>query len=101
MFWDCLTKLLIPHFDPFFKQPIKTKSILFVDDQKFLDSLSRKSKSKNLAELNELHNASRLVSTFVDNVTSNNNNQYPNNIFSIMILNENHPTGKVEIRRNY
>lgn len=90
-----------PHFDPNFKQPVGTNSVLFIDDQKFLDSLSRKEKSDNLAHLIDLHNKSHVVSTFMDNVTSNDNNKYPNNIFSIMILNENHPTGKIIIRRNY
>jgi hypothetical protein len=26
---------------------------------------------------------------------------YPNNIFSIMILNENHPRGEITIKRNF
>lgn len=93
--------LIDPHFDPKLKQPVYTKNVIFVDDEKFLDYISRKVKSDNFDRIKELHNQSRIIATFFDNVTSNDNGVYPNNIFSIMILNENHPTGKVVIKRNY
>jgi len=94
-------KLIDPHFDPRFKLPITTKNVIFIDDEKFLDDISRKVKSDHLLRIRQLHNESMINSTFFDNVTSSNNGIYPNNIFSIMILNENHPTGKVVIKRNF
>jgi Dolichyl-phosphate-mannose-protein mannosyltransferase len=94
-------KLIDPHFDPNFKLPVTTKNVIFIDDEKFLDSISRKVKSDNLPLIKQLYNESSINSTFFDNVTSGDNGIYPNNIFSIMILNENHPTGKVVIKRNF
>jgi len=94
-------KLIDPHFDSNFKLPITTKNVIFVDDEKFLNDISRKVKSDNLVRIKQLFNESTINSTFYDNVTSSDNGIYPNNIFSIMILNENHPTGKVEIKRNF
>ena len=75
--------------------------MIFIDDEKFLDSISRKVKSDNLPRIKQLYNESSINFTFFDNVTSGDNGVYPNNIFSIMILNENHPTGKVVIKRNF
>jgi 4-amino-4-deoxy-L-arabinose transferase-like glycosyltransferase len=94
-------KLIDPHFDPNFKIPLTTKNVIFIDDDEFLNSLSRKVKSINLPLIKQLYNESSINSTFFDNVTSGDNGVYPNNIFSIMILNENHPTGKVIIKRNF
>jgi hypothetical protein len=94
-------KLIDPHFDPNFKIPVTTKNVIFIDDQKFLGSISRKVKSDNLRHIKELSNESSIKATFFDNVTSGDNGVYPNNILSIMILNENHPTGKVVIKRNF
>jgi Dolichyl-phosphate-mannose-protein mannosyltransferase len=93
--------LIDPHFDPKFKQPVNTKDVIFIDDEKFLDSISHRVKSDNFDQIRKLHNQSTIKATFFDNVTSTDNGIYPNNIFSIMILNENHPTGKVIIKRNY
>jgi dolichyl-phosphate-mannose-protein mannosyltransferase len=94
-------KLIDPHFDSNFKIPVTTKNVIFIDDEKFLDSISRKVKSDNLLRIKQLYNESSINFTFFDNVTSGDNGVYPNNIFSIMILNENHPTGKVVIKRNF
>ena len=94
-------KLIDPHFDPNFKLPVTTKQVIFIDDEKFLDSISRKVKSDNLGHIKQLYGESSVTGTFFDNVTSGDNGVYPNNIFSIMILNENHPTGKVVIKRNF
>jgi len=94
-------KLIDPHFDPNFKIPVTTKNVIFIDDEKFLDSISRKVKSDNLPRIKQLDNESSIKATFFDNVTSGDNGVYPNNILSIMILNENHPTGKVVIKRNF
>jgi hypothetical protein len=94
-------KLIDPHFDPNFKIPVTTKNVVFIDDEKFLDSISRKVKSDNLPIIKQLYNESSTKATFFDNVTSGDNDVYPNNILSIMILNENHPTGKVVIKRNF
>ena len=87
-------ELIDPHFDPKFKQPVNTKNVVFIDDEKFLDTLSHKVKSDNFVRIRGLNNQSSIKATFLDNVTANDNGVYPNNIFSIMILNENHPTGK-------
>jgi len=94
-------KLIDPHFDPNFKLPVTTKNVIFIDDESFLNDTSRKVKSNNLVHIKQLFNESTVISTFYDNVTSRDNGVYPNNIFSIMILNENHPTGKVEIKKNF
>jgi len=94
-------KLIDPHFDPNFKLPVTTKNVIFVDDENFLNDISRKVKSDNLVRIKQLFNESTITSTFYDNVTSRDNGVYPNNIFSIMILNENHPTGTVEIKKNF
>jgi len=75
--------------------------VIFIDDEKFLDSISRKVKSDNLGHIKQLYGESSVTGTFFDNVTSGDNGVYPNNIFSIMILNENHPTGKVVVKRNF
>jgi Dolichyl-phosphate-mannose-protein mannosyltransferase len=94
-------KLIDPHFDPKFKLPVTTKDVIFIDDEKFLDSISKNVKSDNLLHIRQLHDESSVISTFFDNVTSNDNGIYPNNIFSIMILNENHPRGEITIKRNF
>jgi Dolichyl-phosphate-mannose-protein mannosyltransferase len=94
-------KLIDPHFDPNFKLPVTTNNVIFIDDEIFLDSISRNVRSDNLIDIRQLHDESSIISTFFDNVTSKDNGIYPNNIFSIMILNENHPTGEVVIRRNF
>jgi len=94
-------KLIDPHFDPKFKLPVTTKNVIFIDDEKFLDDISSKVKSDNLLRIRQLHNESSVISTFFDNVTSLDNGIYPNDIFSIMILNENHPLGKIVIKRNF
>ena len=93
--------LIDPHFDPKYKLPVKTKNVIFIEDEKFLDAISKNVQSDNLVRIKQLIGESRVVSTFFDNVTSYDNGIYPNNIFSIMILNENHPTGDVVIKRNY
>jgi len=89
------------HFDPLFRQPLKTGKVLFIDDEKFLDTLSRNIKGQNIQEIRLKHENSTLIGSFLDNVTRYDNVQYPYNIMSIMILNENHPVGKVSIRRAY
>lgn len=89
------------HFDPLFRQPLKTGKVLFIDDEKFLDTLSRNIKGQNFQEIRLKHENSTLIGSFLDNVTRYDNGQYPYNIMSIMILNENHPVGKVSIRRAY
>lgn len=89
------------HFDPLFRQPLKTGKVLFIDDEKFLDTLSRNIKGQNIQEIRLKHENSTLIGSFLDNVTRYDNGQYPYNIMSIMILNENHPVGKVSIRRAY
>ncbi|HXW11964.1 MAG TPA: hypothetical protein VD694_04320 [Nitrososphaeraceae archaeon] len=94
-------KLIDPHFDPRFKLPVTTDNVVFIDDEKFIDSISRNVESDNLLDIKQLHDESSIITTFFDNVTSNDNGVYPNNIFSIMINNENHPTGEVVIRRNF
>jgi len=94
-------ELVDPHFDPNFKLPLTTKNVIFVEDNEFLDSISRKIHSNNLYEIKKLYNESAKTFTFFDNVTSADNGRYPYNIFSIMILNENHPTGQVVIKRNF
>ena len=106
--WDSywITKLVLnkdhelidPHFDPNFKLPVTTNNVIFIDDKIFLDSISKNVRSNNLLHIRQLHDESRIISTFFDNVTSHDNGIYPNNIFSIMILNENHPMGEVVIR---
>jgi hypothetical protein len=94
-------KVIDPHFDPKFKLPITTKNVTFIDDENFLGDISRNVKSDNLFRIRQLHDESSVISTFFDNVTSNDNGMYPNNIFSIMILNENHPVGVITIKRNF
>lgn len=94
-------KLIDPHFDPKFKLPVTTKNVIFIDDEKFLDDISKNIESDNLLQIRQLHDESAVIATFFDNVTSNDNGIYPNNIFSIMILNENHPTGQVVIKKNF
>lgn len=94
-------ELIDPHFDPKYELPVKTKNVVFIDDEKFIDAISKNVQSDNLLHIKQLRNESRLVSTFFDNVTSNDNGIYPNNIFSIMILNENHPRGEITVKRNY
>jgi hypothetical protein len=94
-------ELIDPHFDPKFKLPVTTKNVIFIDDEKFLDSISRNVRSDNLLRIRQLHDESSIISTFFDNVTSSDNGIYPNNVFSIMILNENHPRGEVVIKRNF
>jgi hypothetical protein len=94
-------ELIDPHFDPRFKLPVTTKNVILIDDQKFLDSISRNVQSDNLLRIRQLHDESSIMSKFFDNVTSKDNGMYPNNIFSIMILNENHPTGEITIKRNF
>ncbi|HKQ22481.1 MAG TPA: hypothetical protein VJS91_10610, partial [Nitrososphaeraceae archaeon] len=57
--------------------------------------------SSNLLRIRQLHGESHSIATFYDNVTRNDNGMYPNNIFSIMIANENRPLGEIVIKRNY
>ncbi len=90
-----------PHFDPHFKKQINTTMVLFVADNKFLDDFSHNLRTRNYQNIKNLFEESKIVANITDNVTSKNNGQYPYNIFSIMILNENHPTGSVQIRMNY
>jgi len=94
-------KLIDPHFDPRFELPVTTKNVIFIDDEKFIDSISRKVPSDNLLTIRQIHGESITTATFFDNVTSNDNGIYPNNIFSIMINNENHPRGEIIIKRNF
>jgi len=94
-------ELIDPHFDPKFKLPVTTKNVIFIDDEKFLDSISKNVESDNLLRIRQLHGESNVSATFFDNVTSKNNGIYPNNIFSIMIANENHPRGEIIIKRNF
>jgi hypothetical protein len=94
-------EIIDPHFDSNFKQPLTTKNVLFIEDSKFLDSISRKVQSNNLIQIRKINDEARINSTFFDNVTMADNNRYPGNIFSIMILNENHPIGQVKIKSNY
>ena len=90
-----------PHFDPQFRQEVKTKKVLFIDDEKFLSRIARDLRGENIKEIRSMHNNSTIVGTYLDNVTKYDNGQYPYNIMSIMILNENHPVGEVQLRRNY
>ncbi len=94
-------ELIDPHFDPKFKLPLTTKNVVFIDDEKFRDSISKNVESDNLLRIRQLHDESITISAFFDNVTGNDNGMYPNNIFSIMILNENRPTGDVVIKSNF
>jgi Dolichyl-phosphate-mannose-protein mannosyltransferase len=93
--------ILDPHFDPHFKKQINTTKVLFIADNKFLKDFSQNIKTKNYQNIKNLFEESKIVANITDNVTSKNNGQYPYNIMSIMILNENHPTGQVQIRKNY
>jgi len=90
-----------PHFDPQFRQEIKTKKVLFIDDEKFLSRIARDLRGQNIMQIKSMHNDSTIVGTYLDNVTKYDNGQYPYNIMSIMTLNENHPVGVVQLRRNY
>jgi dolichyl-phosphate-mannose-protein mannosyltransferase len=90
-----------PHFDPQFRQEIKTKKVLFIDDEKFLSRIARDLRGQNIMQIKSMHNDSTIVGTYLDNVTKYDNGQYPYNIMSIMVLNENHPVGVVQLRRNY
>ena len=94
-------ELIDPHFDPKFKKQIQTDKVLLVEDPKFLQSISRRLDSDNLREIRQLNNESKEIATFIDNVTSHTTQNYPYNTLPIMIWNENHPTGKVSIKRNY
>lgn len=94
-------ELIDPHFDSKFKDEIKTEKVLLVEDPIFLQSISRRLDSDNLREIRQLNNESKEIATFMDNVTSHTNQNYPYNTLPIMISNENHPTGKVVIKRNY
>lgn len=94
-------ELIDPHFDPKFKKQIQTDKVLLIVDPNFLESISRRLNSDNLREMRTLNNESKEVSTFIDNVTSHTNQNYPYNTLPIMIWNENHPIGKVSIKRNY
>ena len=93
--------MLDPRFDPKFQEPIKTEKVLLVEDPKFNQSISRKINSENLMQIREVQNKSKEIATFVDNVTSYTRNTYPYNTLPIMISNEDHPIGKVVIKRNY
>ncbi len=96
------THLLIdPHLDSKFKEPVRTNNVLFVDDPIFLKSISRKINSENLDKIREIHNNSVEIASFLDNVTRRETNNYPYNALQIMISNEGHPTGRVEIRKNF
>jgi hypothetical protein len=94
-------ELIDPHFDPKFKDEIMTENILLVEDPIFLQSISRRLDSDNLREIRQINNDSKEIVTFIDNVTSRTTETYPYNTLPIMISNENHPTGKVVIKRNY
>lgn len=94
-------ELIDPHFDPKFKKQIQTENVLLIEDPNFLQSISRRLNSDNLREIRLLNNESKEIETFIDNVTSHTNQNYPYNTLPIMIWNENHPTGKVSIKRNY
>jgi hypothetical protein len=93
--------LIDPHLDSKFKEPVRTNNVLFVDDPIFLKSISRKINSDNLNKIREMHNSSVEIASFMDNVTRRATDSYPYNALPIMISNEGHPTGKVEIRKNY
>jgi hypothetical protein len=93
--------LIDPHLDSKFKEPVQTNKVLFVDDPIFLKSISRKINSDNLIKIREMHNSSVQIASFMDNVTKRTTDSYPYNALPIMISNEGHPTGKVEIRKNY
>jgi Dolichyl-phosphate-mannose-protein mannosyltransferase len=90
-----------PKFDPDFNQEIKTDKVLFVGDQKLVESLSRRVNSDNIRQIRELYNESKEIASFTDNVTSHTSGNYPYNTLPIMIWNEAHPTGKVLIKSNY
>lgn len=94
-------ELIDPHFDPKFKKQIKTDKVLLIEDPNFLQTISRRLDSDNLREIRQLNNESKEIDTFIDNVTSHTNENYPYNMLPIMIWNENHPIGKVTIKRNY
>lgn len=94
-------ELIDPHFDPKFKDEIKTEKVLLVEDPIFLQSISRRLDSDNLREIRQINNDSKEIVMFIDNVTSRTTEIYPYNTLPIMISNENHPTGKVVIKRNY
>ena len=75
--------------------------MIFIDDEKSLRSMYERGIGNNIRHIREIHHESPVSDAFFDNVTRNDNGIYPNNIYSIMILNENYPTGSVKIRKNF
>ena len=69
--------LSMPHFDPQFRQEIKTKKVLFIDDEKFLSRIARDLRGQNIMQIKSMHNDSTIVGTYLDNVTKYDNGQYP------------------------
>ena len=90
----------IPHLDPKFKKELKTEKWPYIDDPIFLKSLASHLNSDNLRKIRNLHDASRDIAIFYNNVTHTGMN-YPYNTLPIMIQNENHPRGTMVIKRNY
>lgn len=90
-----------PHLDPKFKEQINTQKVLFIGDQQFVQSISRRINSDNLREIRVLYNESKEKASFTDNVTSDTSRNYPYSTLPLMIWNENHPRGKVLIKSNY
>lgn len=94
-------EMIDPMFDTYFRAPVKTDKVLFVDDPNFEEAFSRNIRGANIVEIRQLYDNSKPVVVFHDNMTKGYNNNYPFNILEIMTENENHPQGNITLRANY
>lgn len=97
-----------PHFDPFFRQPLESKKILFIADQSFRDqTLSRNlfvltvsNGGFHIERLKSLYRNTATVASVVDNLGPYDSTKFPYTSIPVMILLENRGLGPIEIRTN-
>jgi len=94
-------EILDPYYDRNFKKPIATSNVIFIDDEKFLRSMTEKARGINVLRIRQLHDESPVTDTLFNNVSRKHNGVYPNNIYSIMTVNERYPSGLVVIRKHF
>ena len=94
-------EILDPYYDRNFKKPIATSNVIFIDDEKFLRSMTEKARGINVLRIRQLHDESPVTDTLFNNVSRKDNGVYPNNIYSIMTVNERYPSGLVVIRKHF
>jgi hypothetical protein len=100
-----------PHFDPHYRNPIKTEKILFIADRPLKRIITRNlvlhvslgnNSTDYTAPIQLLYGESDKLATFNDSIIPNyNNTRYPFSGIPNMIFGENRGVGRIEMRANY